>query len=212
MHIATWLRLHDGTERTFLKALLTERPLYVKCHCTLPPHPPPSYLPFPSCLVALCFVLASQPPLFDSIKWHIYPTLWFLTSVLISTNEMWDKRRLFIWLHLTWRFTCLSKARCFNSIIALSNMLPLPALLVEMMCFYITGEDRRAGNEPIPIIHRSSTFPDHLIVFQSTENRENTAKDLYILRPKDRARFLAAFKVDIYCRFVYMCVYTYITT
>lgn len=32
-------------------------------------------------------------------------------------------------------------------------MLPLPAPLLEMRCFYIAGEDRMTGDEPVRIIH-----------------------------------------------------------
>lgn len=74
-----------------------------------------------------------------SIKWHIHShPLFFSTLVFTSANELWDKCKRFIWLHWTWRFTFLSKARRFNSIISLSNMLLLlSALPVEMRIFLL---------------------------------------------------------------------------
>lgn len=122
------------------------------------------HLPFPSCLVApLCFVLASQHPL-SSTKWHIYPTLRFFV------RPFWHRQTR---LGTNARFSsgCIqhrdapasAKTRQFDSIISVSNMLLLlllllPALLVEIRCFYIAGEDRMTGNEPMCIIHNLSTF------------------------------------------------------
>lgn len=109
----------------------------------LPPPPQPSYLTFPSGLVAhLCCLFGSQA-LLSSIKWHIHATLslfyFFLTSIFTPTNEMWDKCKLFIWLHLTWRFTFLSKARQFNSIISLSKCCCYPPWQWKWGVFTLLG-------------------------------------------------------------------------
>ena len=90
------LVLRDGTEKTFLKARLTEGDIVRLMSPRFPPPPPPaSYLPFPSsCLVApLCFLLcfpstASSffPPPHNDTSFP--PSCFFLTSIL--GIDKWD--------------------------------------------------------------------------------------------------------------------------
>lgn len=72
-----------------------------------------------------------------------------------------------------------------------------PPCWLKMRCFYITGEDRRTGNEPMHIIHPS--FLTMLLCFRVQRKGRKHPRTCINWRLEDRARFVsecAALKVS----------------
>lgn len=128
----------------------------------LPPPPPPSYLPFPSCFYIFFLRLFHFCPLWESkknkIKWHMHLHSLFLHPFLHlqmrrGTNASFPSRCI-------WHGDSPSSAEQNDS---------TPLSLCQRGCCYLprrwkwgiftfVGEDRRTGNEPMGIMHWSSTF------------------------------------------------------
>lgn len=140
---------------------------------------------------------------------HPFPPSFFPAFVFTSANEMWDKCKLFIWLHWTWRFTFLSKARR-STLLSLCQTCccyqPRLGRWGVFGFFFLHGKESRTGNEPIYIIHCCSTFSDHLIVLQRTGNREKTAKALYLLSAGGESKVSNVFCISSGFDWLHRCV------